>query len=170
MKQKTMDVSSAIVNELLENCECPYSDQYIANSSLLCGTSTQEVIYQSNLLNSGRIQATDLKQVVQDWVGMSPQITVGGVALKVQSYCLVDLETLGDTEECETLNPTTEESQDEDTELIAIEGRVNIAAIAGGLVGGMAFILVLMALMLSIGIWIRKSGSEKKYGEHKLEE
>ena len=161
-----MDVSSSIVEELLQHCGCPYSLDYITNARLLCGESTNEVIYQCNLLNSGNTLATDLQNIVQIWVDSSPEILVGGVLQNVQSYCQVGLTVLGETDDCVAIHPTTLK----DEEVTKQTTGNTIGAIIGGVTGGVVFILLLFILMGFIWFhWRRKSPKQFRTSEQNNE-
>ena len=144
INQKSTAISLAVVEEILSNCQCPYSLDYVANSHLLCGSNDREVIYQSNLLHTDGAQATELREMVQTWVNTNPTISVGGVSQQVSSYCQVEVSEIGSME-CMPINPTTP------TVVMATKQAVeaSIAVIAGAAAGGAG---VLLLMILCIGI------------------
>ena len=89
--QKATDISSAIVMTLLLACDCPYSLEHVSHSHLLCGASEEEFVYQSNLLNTDEMDASQLKDLVQIWVDNSPIIMVAGMSRQVDNYCQVSI-------------------------------------------------------------------------------
>ena len=140
----------------------------MANSTLLCGTNEKEVIYQSNMLNTGSTPASYLKLLLQNWVDTSPSVLVGGELQVVQSYCQVDLSELGNTEECNALNPTTDSSVEEGN---GDKGSLNIAVIAGGAAGGVVFILLLVFISAGVVAYcFRRSTPSKQKDNFNIED
>jgi len=131
----------------------------MTNSTLFCGTNQEEVIYQSSMLNTGRTPATDLKLLLQNWVDTSPRVLVGGEVQMVQSYCQVDLSELGNTEECQSLNPT-QENQAQEEEDGASEA-LNITVIGGGAAGGVVLIVVLFIVVGTVAYCSMRNTSSK---------
>ena len=155
--EKASEISSTIVSYLLENCECPYSLEYVINARLFCGSDESTVIYQSNLLNTDGQTALDLLTLIQAWAEEGPEITVFGVTREVDPYCLVNVTDVNNADDCVPLVPTTAES----TMLESTRPSHFTAAIAGGVAGGVATVLVV--LVLAVVLYMCRSGVGVKH-------
>ena len=168
INQKSTAISLVVVEEILSNCQCPYSLDYVTNSRLLCGNNDREVIYQSNLLNTDGAQATELREMVQTWVNTNPMISVRGMSQQVDSYCQVEVSEIGSTN-CTAINPTTS-TVVKSTDKQPNTQDHNIPAIVGGVLGGVGtiVILVLLVIILYCCTGSRSSLISKKEGSRPL--
>lgn len=157
--QKATDISSAIVDTLLLACSCPYSLEHVTHSRLLCGAGEKEFIYQSNLLNTDQMEASELMALVQLWVDNDPIITVGGVASQVDNYCQVSVSGIGEPE-CVALNPTTATTVASTVEEQSTRPSYLTGAIAGGVVGGAAIVILLFLIVVILCACRRSAGQE----------
>ena len=122
--------------------------EYVLHSRLLCGTSENEVIYQSNLLNVEGRTASELIELVQSWVDTGAVIEVGGVRYVLDSYCQVGVTEVDSVEECVALNPTTATPRVGAT-VRPVHITAAIAGGVGGILGLIALVLLLAGLLLA---------------------
>ena len=104
--EKATDVSSTVVDALLSHCNCFFTVEHIAHSRLLCGRDNKEVIFQANILNTENRAAPELMILVQRWVYNRLRFYVGGSAIRIDDYCAVSVNEVGDTDECDAIDPT----------------------------------------------------------------
>jgi len=148
-----------VVQVLLQSCNCPYSLDYVTHSRLLCGSSTKEIIYQSNLLNADGVSATTLRDIVQQWIDTGPMIPVNGNYQSVDNYCQVSLSKMGDMLDCVAKNPTTPTAVESAEE--ATRPSYLVPAIAGS-IGGIVGFAIILAVIVGVLCCCRRKAPDKR--------
>lgn len=145
-------------------CSCPYSLEYVAHSRLLCDPDNdREIIYQSNLLNTDSMTASELKAHVQDWVLSRPSIFISGELREINPYCNVSVTEIGDTRCLALMNRQTMPTVGTASEGAGEgAGTGHLAAIIAGSVGaGVGVLLLLFVIGCILCGCGRASGARK---------
>ena len=109
---------------------------------LLCGNTQKEVIFNARLLSTSDKSPEELRSTVQTWVDKDQNVTVAALPLKVDSYCKVEISSVGSPNECASDHPTQAASVN-GTSVITIA-----IAVASGVGGATLLFLTLACAML----------------------
>ena len=118
--QKLDDITSAVVEQLNDQCRCGVTSDNIDGALLRCfESSSLYVTYRARLSGTPDSDSHTLVSYLEDWVSGGPSITVQSDLMRIDSVCPVNIETFHD-EECDE-TPVSQSSVDS-TIIIAIIG------------------------------------------------
>ena len=128
--EKVNDFIEGISLESSKNCSCYIPVENFANERLICEPDNMDkVVFQGRLVVTKDKNATELLEILKDWVTTDPHLVIQGVQLEVDQYCSVELLKLGDGQCVSTTEPpppTTQEPTKEPTEKPTdISGKTN---------------------------------------------
>ena len=99
--QKINDITEHTAEYIEINCGCNvFSDDYITNQDLLCTDDPNQVVFQATVVTTEERESNTFLATEIAALSMSePEVTLGGLPLKVNSQCPVNLYT-ADRPEC----------------------------------------------------------------------
>ena len=127
----------AISDALSERCNCPFSQNDIADVRFSCvnGPNANSVLVHGSLISSEEVDSVELLLYMQEWLLTEPTIALDGVSLHATENCHIYANTTYDS--CEWLPNTIRENH-----IITIEIAAGIGLVA--LIALMAFVIVLV--------------------------
>ena len=146
-ERKVQDISQAVANYVLDNCECTiFSREYLTDTSLTCARdSSNEVIYKGKVLSTSEISSSDIRDThIQSFVDSEPAVNVGDDVFKVNSYCNTTLVSLDGQPTCFAPYPTNAPPN---------VGGTNVVYLALQIIGGIGG-AALLALIIFVPICI----------------
>ena len=166
MTQKIADIETAIADYVLANCNCEiFSDQYITQGILMCGSNQKEFIFQAKVLSTAEKTSDQFRdELLQKWVNEKPIVKIEKISYQVDPYCTVELTDLRSTY-CRSENPTVALSQNNGTKT-SLQLAIEVTAGVGG--GVFAFILIACIVGVACCCCSRKS-VKRKYHEPRRE-
>ena len=94
-----MDIVNLLVLQIINTCDCDFSNEYVANPSLTCETRDDEVaIFQARTISTAENRSTEFLHLLQDWARDEPLVVVNHVQLRLVMECSVKLNDIGETE------------------------------------------------------------------------
>ena len=144
---KVQDISQAVANYVLDNCDCTiFSREYLTDASLTCARdSSNEVIYRGKVLSTSEMSSSKIRDShIQTFVDSEPTLNVGDDVFKVNSYCNATLVSLNGQPTCFASNPTNAPPD---------VGGTNVVYLALEIVGGIGGAAIL-ALIIFVPICI----------------
>lgn len=165
VEQKIAEIEHILAEYIVTHCNCDiFSDQYITQGMLMCGTNQREFIFQAKVLSTADTTGQEFRDnFIQKMVNEKPIVSIAEQAYQVDSYCSVEIVNLG-TSYCYSDNPTVGVSQHNDTKTpyqLAIE----ITAGAGA--GIFLVILVVLGFCIACCCCSRKSVKRKYHEPHR---
>ena len=90
-------VRSAVVDVVIDNCDCGFLNSFIANEILLCDTQNPtQAVYRAQVFNFGSISSTQIVSWIEDWVLNGASVTSGPILVTFDSTCPVPLNSFND--------------------------------------------------------------------------
>ena len=97
--EKVTDIINHLVLQIVNTCDCDFSNGYVADPSLTCETRDDEVaIFQAKIISTAENTSTEFLQLLQDWAKSEPLVVVNHVQLRLVMECSVQLNDIGETE------------------------------------------------------------------------
>ena len=145
------DISTAIVSNINQHCQCGLSRENITNGVFRCfPASPQAVTFRAVLHGGTKASSSELSSYIEQWIRNDVTIPIQSVLINVDSSCTVAISSF-DGGECQ----------------IDSEKHTNnsSSAVIGGIVAGLLLLLILssaVVIALLIMLWWRK----KHYGRY----
>ena len=139
---KVNDISTAIVSNINQHCQCGLSNENITNGVFRCfPASPQAVTFRAILHGRTKASSSELSSYIEQWIRNGITIPIQSVLLNVDSSCTVAISSFDDTE-CQQQSPT----------------KNNSSIIIGGTVAGLLLTLTLSSAVIIalIMLWLRK--------------
>lgn len=165
MTEKIADIERAIADYIYNNCNCEiFSEQYITQGILMCGSNLREFIFQAKLLSTDEKTSEQFRdELLQKWVNLKPIVKIEKISYQVDPYCTVELSDLGLTD-CRSESPTLGLSQTNGTKT-SLQVAIEITAGVGG--GVFAFIIIASIVGIVCCCCSRKSVRRKYHEPHR---
>ena len=106
---KTEQLVNAIATEVNVRCQmqCGLTRQQFRNSGFRCGTNDDIIVFRTELLSTSQSSAMDLRDHIVTWASFANEVLVVNVYLKLESTCMVAIDSLRDPPCSEGGLPTT---------------------------------------------------------------
>ena len=90
-------IRSAVVDTVIDNCDCGFLDSFIAQEMLLCDTQNPtQAVYRAQVFNFGSISSTQIVSWIEDWVLNGGSVTSGPILVTFDPTCPVPLNSFND--------------------------------------------------------------------------
>ena len=90
-------IRSAVVDTVIDNCDCGFLDSFIAQEMLLCDTQNPtQAVYRAQVFNFGSISSTQIVSWIENWVLNGASVTSGHVLVTFDPTCPVPLNSFND--------------------------------------------------------------------------
>ena len=90
-------IRSAVVDVVIDNCDCRFLDSFITNEMLLCDTQNPtQAVYRAQVFNFGSISSTQIVSWIEEWVLNEGSVTSGPVLVTFDLTCPVPLNSFND--------------------------------------------------------------------------
>ena len=154
-EQKLEDITSAVVEELNELCQCDIGSDNIDGAFFHCfEPSSFYVTYRARLTSIPDSDSHTLVSYLEDWVSGGPTIPVQSILMTIDSDCLVAINGFGEGECVET-------SSAETSTFHSSTSTDNTAAIIGGTV---VVVLIIAVLIFALALlWSCRHGKLSLY-------
>ena len=94
-QQKLEDITEKIADLIEEACDCVgFSADYLTNTALFCGEDPNAVVYVATVVSTEDIDSTDLLSNIQEVSTSDTEIVIGGIPLKLSSYCSMGVQAV----------------------------------------------------------------------------
>ena len=151
--RKFMDIVSAVVQSVQEDCSCNFTEINIPNFEFSCRSIENSVVFRAEIVytNFGEdpYRADDLVALVTTWAQSgTTSINVDSTRLDVDSSCPTQLESFeaGDCESATAIGP----------------GGMNIAAV-GGAIGTVCVLLIVGSTIVVVIILVQRTRKQKRF-------
>ena len=142
-EQKLEDITSAVVEELNELCQCGVSSDNIDEAFFRCfEPSSLYVTYRARLSGTPDSDSHTLVSYLEDWVSGGPTIPVQSILMTIDSNCLVVIDGFGEGE-CDK-TPTSQSSTSTDNTAATIIGFTIVVAVLLVIIAVLIFALALL--------------------------
>ena len=143
---KVNDISTAIISNINQHCQCGLSIGNITNGVFRCfPASPQAVTFHAVLHHGGKkASSSELSSYIEQWIRNDVTIPIQSILINVDSSCMVTISSFDDGE-CQV---NSEQHTNN-----------NLSAVIGGTVAGLLLMLILssaMIISLVILLWWRK--------------
>ena len=141
-------MSDLVESVIKVNCtitnDC-YSDLVfeIVDGGISCGRDDNDVSFKALLRSKGNTTTSQLLANLQSWIILGKLVNINGVFLKVNQLCPVSVDSLGAGMYCES-----------DSLVSMSVCEVNIAVLAGGIVGSFAIATIIFTVILAIALFV----------------
>ena len=143
-EQKLGEITSAVVEELNELCQCGVSSDNIDEAHFHCfEPSSLYVTYRARLTSTPDTDSSTLVSYLEKWVSGGPSISVQSILMRIDRDCSVDIEGF-DSEECDQTS--------------ASQSCTCTAAIVG-LTIVVVILLVIVAVLIFALVWRSRHGN-----------
>ena len=90
-------IRSAVVDTVIDNCECGFLDSFIAQEMLLCDTQNPtQAVYRAQVFNFGSISSTEIVSWIEDWVLNEASVTSGPILVTFDPTCPAQLNSINE--------------------------------------------------------------------------
>ena len=90
-------IRSAIVDVVIDNCDCGFLDSFISQEMLLCDAQNPtQAVYRAQVFNFGSISSTQIVSWIEEWVLNGASVTSGPVLVTFDRTCPVPLNSFND--------------------------------------------------------------------------
>ena len=97
--EKVADIMNLLTLQIINTCDCDFSNEYVADPSLTCEMSDYKVvIFQAKIISTAENKSTEFLQLLQAWATNEPLVVVNHVQLRLVMECSVQLNEIGGTE------------------------------------------------------------------------
>lgn len=97
--EKVTDIMNLLTLQIINTCDCDFSNEYVADPSLTCEMNDYEVvIFQAKIISTAENKSTEFLQILQAWAKNEPLLVVNHVQLRLVMECSVELNEIGGTE------------------------------------------------------------------------
>ena len=140
---KVNDISTAIVSNINQRCQCGLSRENITNGVFRCfPASPQAVTFRAILHGGTKASSSELSSYIEQWIGNDITITIQSILINVDSSCMIAISSFDDGECQIDLEKHTNNSS---------------SAIIGGTVAGLLLLLILStAVVVALLIMLRR--------------
>ena len=148
---------SAVVDVVMENCDCGFLDSFITQEMLLCDAQNPtQAVYRAQVFNFGSISSTQIVSWIEDWVLNGASVTSGPILVIFDPTCPVHLDSNND-EICQLpatmfmSTHTTRTTSLRSTPTMVTTQSTSIGVIAGSVlvVGCIVFICVVVIIIVA---------------------
>ena len=164
-EQKQSDIKRRLTEEIMMNCLCKFTNSNITDDVFSCQGSQGEfedtVVYRAMITLQVPASITDADSIVNilsDWVGSKPSVTVNGLALAVDPNCPTMLDSF-DSSDCVIPNRANPSSSSSTS--------TSVDTIVGAIVATVIAILLVISVIVIIIMYYRHKSSYR-YTKHKL--
>ena len=155
-------ISKYIAGELMDICNCAFSEKYIAEPDLICmENSTSGVIFQGRLISTEDMNSTEMVSDLEGWAQTKPIIVAKGVKLTVVGICsehLRGLDCFMDNTPPTVMTPT----QNSNPTGVGITESHSIVPVIGAGAGGGVFLLIVAVVILIVVVLVLRRRRYKK--------
>ena len=145
-EQKLEDITSAVVEELNELCQCGVTSDNIDGANFHCfDPSSFYVTYRARLSSTPDTDGHTLVSYLEKWVSGGPSIPIQSIRMRIDSDCSVAVEGF-DSGECDQTPSQSSTSTD------------NTAATIGFTMV-VVILLVIVAVLIFALVWSRRHGN-----------
>lgn len=97
--EKVTDIMNLLTLQIINTCDCDFSNEYVADPSLTCEMNDYKVvIFQAKIISTAENKSTEFLQILQAWAKNEPLLVVNHVQLTLVMECSVELSEIGGTE------------------------------------------------------------------------
>jgi len=96
--QKIGAISHAIALQLRQQCQCSFTEAYIAGGELSCGNEASDVIFRARLFATQDASNIMLISILEQWVtSATASIVIQGIRLELDPACTVEIQSFTET-------------------------------------------------------------------------
>lgn len=150
-------ISTAIVSNINQRCQCGLSDESLTDGVLRCfPSSPQAVTFRAILHGTATASSSEIVSHIKQWITNGVTIPVQSVLINVDSSCTVNISSFDDRE-CQLMSFSTQPRND------------NTSAIIGGIASALLLVLISAGGAVIILLWFRKRRQRSsRYGDKLL--
>ena len=96
--QKIGAISHAVALQLRQQCQCSFTEAYIAGGELSCGNEASDVIFRARLYATQDATNIMLISILEQWVASAmASIVIQGIRLELDPTCIVEIQSFTET-------------------------------------------------------------------------
>lgn len=93
---KATDVAQVISEQIVQICNCEYSEKFVKSGQFFCSNSRKQIIYQARFLTTDGKTVEEIRNITQKWVLTEPFVMIDSHRHQLDPYCSVVIERIGD--------------------------------------------------------------------------
>ena len=146
---KLNDISTAIISNINQHCQCGLSIGNITNGVFRCfPASPQAVTFRAILHGGTKVSSSELSLYIERWIRNDVTIPVQNVLINIDSSCMVAISSFDDGE-CQV---NSEQHTNNSS-----------SAIIGGTVAGLLLLLILSSAVVILSLVILRKKHHGRY-------
>ena len=142
-----MDIVSAVVLSIQEDCSCNFTKTNIRNNEFSCRSIENTVVFRAEIVYTGfgedPYTADGLVALVSTWAQSGTSISVDSTRLDVDPSCPTQLESF-EAADCETTGGTS-------------------VAVLGGAIGAVCVLLIVIGIIIVVVILVQRTRKQKQF-------
>lgn len=143
-------IYTAVLSSLKSYCDCYIDDNSLISDSLSCSRVVDSsTLYKAGLTSVGSHNASDVLNILTDWMKHDPYLTLNNAQYKIDTNCEVLAESASQSECSGAVSIDDSSSSDKDDKVLLY----GLVGLGGGIV---IFVLIVICLLF---IWKRHRSS-----------
>ena len=148
-------IRSAVVDTVIDNCDCGFLDSFIAQEMLLCDTQNPtQAVYRAQVFNFGSIFSTQIVSWIEDWVLNGASETSGPILVTFDSTCPVPLNSFND-EICQQ-------------EVTVSAATSSLGVIVGSVLAGGCIVIICIVAVVMVTFYFRLKSQKRRLANFEL--